>query len=51
MRVVRFCLSSWLVGMVGVTAMAATDSSPVTFNKNVLPILQKNCQGCTDPAK
>jgi hypothetical protein len=39
--------------MVGMTAMAATrtDSSPVTFNKSVLPILQKNCQECHRPGE
>ncbi len=37
-----------LAAILAVTAaaMAATESSPVTFNKDVLPILQKNCQGC-----
>src|ERR1700722_15989971 len=33
----------------GVAAIAAT-SSP-TFNKDVLPILQKNCQGCHRPGE
>jgi hypothetical protein len=32
--------------MVGVSALAADVSSPVTFNKDVLPILQRNCQTC-----
>jgi hypothetical protein len=41
-------LGSVLVGAVG---MAATNSSPVTFNKDVLPILQKNCQGCHRPGE
>jgi hypothetical protein len=45
-KISRFCLSICLAGIVGTAAMAATDSSPVTFNKNVLPILQKNCQEC-----
>ena len=26
--------------------LAAADSPSVTFNKDVLPILQKNCQAC-----
>ena len=46
MRILRFCLSTYLVGISGVAAMAATNSSPVTFNKDVLPILEKNCQEC-----
>src|SRR5580693_5833796 len=33
----------------GMAAIAAT-SSP-TFNKDVLPILQKNCQGCHRPGE
>jgi hypothetical protein len=34
-----------------VSAMAATDSSSVTFNKEVLPILQKRCQECHRPGE
>ncbi len=38
-----------LVGLIaGMTAAAAT---PVTFNKDVLPVLQKNCQGCHRPGE
>src|SRR5215472_14711009 len=33
------------------TAAAAADSAPATFNKDVLPILQKNCQGCHRPGQ
>src|SRR5579863_8366983 len=49
MRILRFCLP----GMMGIAAMAATNSSssPVTFNKDVLPILQKNCQSCHRPGE
>src|SRR5947209_1659302 len=41
----------------GVSAMAADESavssgsSPVTFSKDVLPILQKNCQTCHRPGQ
>jgi hypothetical protein len=36
--------------LMSVAAMAGTDSpSPVTFNKDVLPILQNNCQSCHRP--
>jgi hypothetical protein len=36
----------------GITALAATNSpDSVTFNKDVLPILQKNCQGCHRPGE
>src|SRR5258705_9993597 len=30
---------------------AATNPSPVTFTKDVAPILQKNCQGCHRPGE
>src|SRR3954468_13471542 len=30
---------------------AVEESSPVTFNKDVLPILQKNCQSCHRPGE
>jgi hypothetical protein len=43
-----------MVGTVIVAAAsAATDASPsaVTFNKHVLPILQKNCQECHRPGE
>jgi hypothetical protein len=33
------------------TAAAAADSAPATFNKDVLPILQKNCQSCHRPGQ
>src|SRR5215469_3219153 len=33
------------------TAAASADSAPVTFHKDVLPILQKNCQGCHRPGQ
>ena len=35
----------------GIAALADTNSAPVTFNKDVLPILQKNCQGCHRPGE
>jgi hypothetical protein len=40
-----------LVLISGVAAMAAETSGPVTFNKDVLPILQKNCQSCHRPGE
>src|SRR5262245_1446611 len=49
-------LVAFLVGMVAMTAsMRATtvaeESASVTFNKDVLPILQKNCQTCHRPGE
>jgi hypothetical protein len=31
--------------------IAAPDQPPVTFSKDVLPVLQKNCQGCHRPGE
>ena len=36
---------------VGVAAVASDRSSAVTFSKDVLPILQKNCQSCHRPGQ
>ena len=42
----------WVLGLVAcLAAVAATDSPQVTFNKEVAPILQKNCQGCHRPGE
>ena len=41
-----------LVGLaLGTAALAADHSSSVTFSKDVLPILQKNCQSCHRPGQ
>src|SRR5436309_7732081 len=32
-------------------ASVSTDQTPVTFNKDVLPILQRNCQTCHRPGE
>lgn len=42
------------IWLLGVMAFGGTDPSPalrVTFNKDVLPILQKNCQTCHRPGE
>jgi len=45
------------VFLVGVAAVAANDAptsaadTPITFTKDVLPILQKNCQSCHRPGQ
>jgi hypothetical protein len=46
--VLRVSFAACLMGM---TAMAASAASSVTFNKDVLPILQKNCQSCHRPGE
>ena len=41
-----------LVGLaLGTTVLAADFSSSVTFSRDVLPILQKNCQSCHRPGQ
>ena len=40
-----------LVGLAAVAATASDQSSRVTFTKDVLPILQKNCQSCHRPGQ
>ena len=44
----------WVTGVVFAGCAIGADSSaaaPVTFHKDVLPILQKNCQSCHRPGK
>jgi len=36
--------------LMGIAAMAASNTT-VTFNKDVLPILQRNCQACHRPGE
>src|SRR5215475_11205180 len=33
------------------TGLASSSSTPVTFNKDILPILQANCQTCHRPGE
>ena len=42
---------SILGSFLGMVALAATAPHTVTFNKDVLPILQKNCQSCHRPGE
>jgi hypothetical protein len=46
----RLAILSSMFGIAAAFA-ATTTSSPATFNKDVLPILQKNCQGCHRPGE
>lgn len=43
----RLLLSTMFCGAVGIAA----PSTPVTFNKDILPILQRNCQNCHRPGE
>ena len=45
----KFCFATLMFG--GTALAAQIPSSPVTFNKDVLPILQKNCQTCHRPGQ
>lgn len=38
-----------LVAVLSMSMAADTSSTPVTFNKDVLPVLQNNCQSCHRP--
>src|SRR6478736_10492916 len=35
----------------GVAGLAADTSSPITYTKDVLPVLQRNCQSCHRPGQ
>jgi hypothetical protein len=49
----RFMVTTWmgicLVGTAAVAGDVGSQARAATFNKDVLPILQKNCQGCHRP--
>src|SRR5579864_4141261 len=46
------CNSLRILGLLAGGAVAGSAATaPVTFNKDVLPILQKNCQGCHRPGQ
>jgi len=46
----RFC-ALVLMGMAALAADTNTSSPAVTFNKDILPILQRNCQTCHRPGQ
>ena len=48
MSAFRLAVASCLTG---VAVLAAPDPAKVTFNKDVLPILEKNCQSCHRPGE
>src|SRR5437879_1524298 len=48
----RFLMRLIALGALCATAsIAATNPPQVTFNKDVLPVLQKNCQNCHRPGE
>ncbi|MGH9648127.1 MAG: thiol-disulfide isomerase [Bryobacteraceae bacterium] len=48
MSILRLAVAGCLTG---VAVLAAPDPSKVTFDKDVLPILEKNCQSCHRPGE
>jgi hypothetical protein len=46
-------MKSWLIAGAGAAAIlsAAPAAADVTFNKNVMPILQRKCQACHRPGE
>jgi hypothetical protein len=50
-RTLRLSLTGCVLGIAALAAPNTTSSSPVTFSKDVLPILQKNCQECHRPGE
>src|SRR5262245_4313442 len=44
-------MTSLVLAVLAMAAVATEQSSPVTFSKDVLPILQKNCQSCHRPGQ
>jgi len=49
MHILRFCAAALITGIGVFAASPNTNPSPLTFTKDVLPILQANCQGCHRP--
>lgn len=51
MSAFRLAVAVGLTSLTGVAVLAAPNPSKVTFNKDVLPILEKNCQSCHRPGE
>lgn len=51
MTVLRITLTGCLLGIGALAPVIANSAPQVTFDKDVLPILQKNCQGCHRPGE
>src|SRR5580704_18937377 len=51
MQLLGRLLNAGVVFAVAGAAFAAPNTAPVTFNKEVLPILQKRCQDCHRPGE
>src|ERR1700684_3373444 len=51
MSVLRIALAGCLISIAGISVARAAATNSVTFNKDVLPILQNNCQQCHRPGE
>ncbi len=51
MSAFRLAVAVCLTSLTGVAVLAAPDPAKVTFDKDVLPILEKNCQSCHRPGE
>jgi hypothetical protein len=49
--ILLFCLAAALLTTTGTMTAQDTSTAPATFTKDVLPILQKNCQSCHRPGQ
>src|SRR5438105_2879842 len=47
----RFVVAGLITAVAALAADASSSPASVTFHKDVLPILQKNCQGCHRPGQ
>src|SRR6201981_533928 len=47
----RFFVAGLMVGVAALAADLTSAPASVTFHRDVLPILQKNCQGCHRPGE
>ncbi len=47
----RFATATAAVLVLAITASAPADDAPVSFARQVMPVLQRKCQGCHQPAK
>src|SRR5690348_2910434 len=47
----KWAIAGLLASGLVITAADVSTSGPVTFHKDVLPILQKNCQTCHRPGQ
>ena len=47
----KLWVAAWMIGSMAMAADTSSSTSTVTFDKDVLPILQANCQECHRPGQ